>query len=229
LHKYLAVIPAREGSKRIPDKNLLSIGNRSLIQRAADSVRESEIYKNGEVRLVCCTNSARCRALAVSAEIELVEPPPWFGLGPRSLNETLDYIHGSAGEEIALLVLPTLPFRRGRIFDAVAGTLDRRPDVDVAMSMVETPVPIEWAFRQNGHGVYKQAEFPDGTPIETPDPTYYHDGQVYAIRTSALAQTKTVFGGGGVAGVPSRWPDNFDLDWPWQVEIAQIMAAGGNL
>ena len=224
MHKYLAVIPAREGSKRIPDKNLLSVGDRSMIQRSADSVRESEIYKNGEVRLVCTTDSDRAKALAVSAGIELVDPPWWFNTTDRSLNETLEYLYGSLGGEIAMLVTPTAPFRRGHIYDQVAEAFERRPDAQVAMSLVQTPYRIEWTLRKNGNGLFTYSEFPEGTPIEHPVATYTHDGQVWAIRTPELARAKTITQIPSLTGVMAVWPESLDLDWPPDLEMAQYIA-----
>ena len=224
LQKYLAVIPAREGSKRIPDKNLLSVGGRSLIQRAADSVRESEIYKNGEVRLVCCTNSAKCEALAVSAGLEVFPAPPWFATTDRSLNETLEHVSGHVGAEIAMLVLATAPFRRGPIFDQVAEALERRPDAKVAMSMIPALNTPEWTFQKNGSGLYNYRTFPDVPDVDNPDPTYQHDGQVWAIRVEELARAKTATQTTELAGVFGDWPDTLDLNWPWQLEMAEFIA-----
>ena len=42
----LCIIPARSGSKRIKNKNLLKLSNKTLVELAYQSAKESKIFKN---------------------------------------------------------------------------------------------------------------------------------------------------------------------------------------
>ena len=42
--KNLAIIPAREGSKRLPGKNTKTIGGKTLVQRAIEAAVESKCF-----------------------------------------------------------------------------------------------------------------------------------------------------------------------------------------
>tara|TARA_A100001011_G_C14191507_1_gene791545 strand:+ start:536 stop:1264 length:729 start_codon:yes stop_codon:yes gene_type:complete len=44
--KILCIIPARSGSKRIKNKNLLKLSNKTLVELAYQSAKESKIFKN---------------------------------------------------------------------------------------------------------------------------------------------------------------------------------------
>ena len=220
-HKYLVVVPAREGSKRIRDKNLLSVGSRTLILRAADSVRESKIFRNGEVRLVCCTNSDRCRDLAISADMEVVDAPEWFAVTDRPLNHTLRFLHQKIGGDIVMMALADSPFRRGKAFDDVARILGASASASIAMTLIRNGYPPEHSMRMNGQGVYTYAE---AEPPDPPEPSYRHDGQVWAIRADVLPQADDAFAINSSLGVEAVWPEWWNLNWPWEMEVAQWVA-----
>ena len=45
-HSVVALIPARSGSKRIPDKNIKTLGEHPLISYSIKAAKESSIFKN---------------------------------------------------------------------------------------------------------------------------------------------------------------------------------------
>ena len=44
IKKWVAIIPARSGSKRLPNKNLLKLGNESLVEIAVQKALETNIF-----------------------------------------------------------------------------------------------------------------------------------------------------------------------------------------
>ena len=111
--KKLALIPARGGSKGIPDKNLRMVGNRSLLDRAIESAVKSGIFSE-----VCVStdsleiaNQVRNHGLTVP----FLRPPEIsgdFSLGIEVIKHAIDFYRnlGVVFDTVTLLQ-PTSPFR----------------------------------------------------------------------------------------------------------------------
>lgn len=69
---FLAIVPARGGSKGVPRKNLRTVGGRSLLARAVESVRES----GAADAIVVSTDDAEIAAAAriAGAQVPFVRP-----------------------------------------------------------------------------------------------------------------------------------------------------------
>mgnify|MGYP001612048008 CR=1 FL=1 len=70
---FLCVIPARGGSKGLPDKNILPLAGKPLICRAIDTAKKSGIFD----RIIISTDSEKIAALVRKhgLEVEYMQPP----------------------------------------------------------------------------------------------------------------------------------------------------------
>jgi len=152
VHKYLAVIPARANSKRLPRKNLLSVGGRTLIGRAADSFRESEICKRGQLRLIFSTEDDELAEAARVEDLEVVMRPPIYAEDGPSVWQTVQYVYRTiqSTAEISILAHLTSPFRRAWHVDAVAQALEDNPTIRHATTVSLNPFRLEWMHRKRG-------------------------------------------------------------------------------
>ena len=73
--RVLAVIPARGGSKGIPNKNILPIGGRPLLGRTIRAVRSCPLVSD----ILVTTDSPAIAELARQYGAEVVERPPASG------------------------------------------------------------------------------------------------------------------------------------------------------
>ena len=138
--KVLGVIPARGGSKGIPDKNLALVGGRPLLAYTADAVKESKLL----TRTIVSTDDARIAdcARSMGLEVPFMRPSSLAGDEAPMLPvlqhavETLeaDGFHA----DIIVLLQPTSPLRRGEHIDAAVKWLERAGG-DSVVSVVEVP------------------------------------------------------------------------------------------
>lgn len=111
MRKFLALIPARAGSSRVPNKNIRPLAGHPLIAYTIAAARESGVFQ----RIIVSTDSSVIRdiALLYGAEAPFLRPKElatgisidieWIKHALSRLNETFDYFS---------ILRPTSPFRQ---------------------------------------------------------------------------------------------------------------------
>ena len=62
-NKPICIIPARSGSKRIKNKNILKINNKTLIEHTIKIAKKSKLFK----KIIVTTNSKKIAKISISA------------------------------------------------------------------------------------------------------------------------------------------------------------------
>ena len=77
MYKSVALIPARSGSKRVKNKNILRINNHPLLAYAITNALKSKIFD----RVICVTDSPRYSKIAkkYGAEVPRLRPEKYSG------------------------------------------------------------------------------------------------------------------------------------------------------
>ena len=185
--KRLAIIPARGGSKRIPNKNIRHFCGRPMISHVLGTARDSGLFST----------------IHVSTESESVrEVAAQFGFSP-------DFPRPAELADDYTPIMPVLRYaaeeyaRRGQHFDeiwllmACAPLIDERDLQEAAilfrqsgaaqplLAVSEYPAPIEWAFGRGANGTL--------TPVQP---------GMFAVRSQELE--KRYFDAGSFAAFPAR-------------------------
>src|SRR5690242_8069665 len=136
----LGVIPARGGSKGIPDKNLAPLCGRPLLAYTADAVKASRRI----TRAIVSTDDQRIAECARSLGLDVPFMRPASLSGDDTpmlpvLQHALDAmgVNGFAADAIVLLQ-PTSPLRRAEHIDAAIDSLERT-GADSVVSVVDVP------------------------------------------------------------------------------------------
>ena len=67
----LGVVPARGNSQRLPRKNSMSVGGRTLIQRTADAINESLAFSSNSAQTIVSTEGVPRKSQLDKNEIKL--------------------------------------------------------------------------------------------------------------------------------------------------------------
>jgi CMP-N-acetylneuraminic acid synthetase len=136
--KILALIPARAGSKRIPNKNILLIGGKPLICHTIDAALESK-YIN---RVVVSTNSHKIAQIAkeAGAEIPFLRPDDISKSNSTEMDfflHALNWMEDNEGykPELIVLLYPTSPLRKSKTIDAAIEKMIEHPEADSLRSL----------------------------------------------------------------------------------------------
>lgn len=152
----LAIIPARSGSKRVPNKNIKMLGNIPLIAHTIRAALESQYLD----RIVVSTDSEEIAqvALEFGADVPFIRPSelaedqtpdqPVLRHALQYLKEKDDY-----RPDIILNLRPTTPFKTAHTIDNVILKIED-PDTDIVrtMSLVEGVHHPYWMYKLKGDG-----------------------------------------------------------------------------
>jgi CMP-N,N'-diacetyllegionaminic acid synthase len=210
---FMAVIPARGGSKRAPRKNIRLLGERPLLAYTIAAAREAGL---GDATLVS-TEDAEIAAVAKRWGARVLARPDALATDAASTEGVLLHALDEAAKQgwhpkWILTLPPTSPFRRPatiRFFmDHAAGS-----DIDCLFSLTETRASL---WRSGADGRIARL-FPDA-PRRQQDraPLYEENSAIYVTAVPAFRATGSVLGTSqqGVAIDPIEGFDiNSELDF----------------
>jgi pseudaminic acid cytidylyltransferase len=191
--RRLAVVPARGGSKRIPNKNVRAFCGRPMIGHILETARESGLFDVIHVS----TESA-----AIKREVE-------------KLGFVVDFMRPDELADDHTPIMPVLKFvadtyaARQQLFDEVwllmacspfveasdlRGAADRLRDIGArhpVMAVARYPVPVEWAYRLEPDGRLTPTQ-PGMFAVRSQDiePKYFDTGTFIAFPTSVVRSSQ---------------------------------------
>ena len=232
----VALIPARAGSKRVPDKNIRRLADHPLIAYSIAAALQSKIFK----AVIVSTDSDRYADIArhYGAEVPFLRPAKIAGDTSPDIDwvaYTLDRLRKDGQEFDCFSILrPTSPFR-------LPGTIQRAWDEFLAQEGVDSLRAVEkcqqhpgkmWIVRGN-----RMMPLLSMGPAEQP----WHSSQypslpeVYVQNASLeIAKTRVVFKGKTIAGnvlMPfftknyEGFDVNSDYDWNLAENLVKIAQA----
>ena len=219
----LAVIPARGGSKGIPNKNLALLCGRPLLAYTADAAKESTRL----TRAIVSTDDERIAACARSLGLDVPFMRPASLAGDDVpmlpvLQHAVDALQSDGFQaDIVVLLQPTSPLRRGEHIDAAVDWLQRTRG-DSVVSVVEVPHQFNpmWVMRIDDGLLKPFLEGPTVTRRQDKPRVYARNGPaVLAVHARVLKE-------GSLYGNES-WPlgmspeDSLDIDTPWDLKLAE--------
>lgn len=192
----LAVIPARGGSKRIPQKNIKSFLDKPIIAYSIETAKNSRLFD----RIVVSTDDPEIKAIALEygAEVPFIRPEALANDTAGTLPVIAHAIQFFAEQhhvfDYVCCLYATAPLLS--VEDLCAGwtVLKQNPDVLYTFSAAEFDYPIWRSFALDAQG-RAQMFFPEFYASRSQDlPKAYHDaGQFYLGRPQAFLQELTVF------------------------------------
>lgn len=212
----LAIIPARSGSKSIPDKNVLSFRGRPLL---VHSVEQALAARNVD-RVIVSTDSPRYReiALKAGAEAPFLRPGEIAGdlaTDLETFRHALDWLAEKEGYRPAVCVhlRPTYPTRTAADIEAAVDLLLQDPAADSVRSVTLAPhTPYKmWRLEANGLlASLLSSDIPEAynQPRQALPPVYLQNAAVDVVRASVIL-------GGSMTGARIRayvMADFHDID-----------------
>lgn len=146
--KIIAIIPARSGSKGLPDKNIKIVCGRPLIDYTIKAAIDSECFET----IMVSTDSKRYAEIAMEcgADVPFMRSNTTSGDAAGSwdvVREILKNYEEKMGiiYDYVALLQPTSPLRSAKDIKAAVRMLDME-HVNSVVSVTETEHPIQWCF-----------------------------------------------------------------------------------
>ncbi len=136
--KILAFIPARSGSKRIPDKNIKLLDGKPLIAYTIEAAKTSKQIN----RIVVSTDSKDIAAVSrqYGAEVPFMRPEDISQSDSTEMQffeHALSWFadHENYEPDLIVLLYPTSPFRRSNSIDSAIEEMLKHPEADSLRSV----------------------------------------------------------------------------------------------
>lgn len=223
MQEILAIIPARGGSKGLPNKNLLMMGGVPLITWTINAALESALI----TRVVVSTDSDKIAKAAIRAEAEPIQRPNEIsGDGASSesaLIHTLDSLRDAEHYEPDLVVFLqcTSPFRADGILDEAITELNEK-GADSLLSVTEHTARM---FELDDNGFAKPINHKVNVRPRRQEltPCYRENGSFYIFKPEILLGQDCRLGG-KILGFDTEFLTSIEIDTEQEFFIADALA-----
>lgn len=224
LKQWIAVVPARSGSKGIKDKNCQSIKNRTLIQWAVDSALHLGFLSEQIFVASDCKSYQSCFSRASFLLRNKNDSGDGDGLDRLLINILPEILKRSPSSKNLLLLLPTQPFRNNETVRAAIDEfgkvgakalisvkqIDRTENTIFSRSEDNTqlfPLSGRWVRSEQRQCI---------DPLFTPCGCFY----LYSISDFLVNKSLMIE---GMISVQTSFPENLDIDSPHDLEVARCI------
>jgi len=222
--RILALIPARGGSKRLPDKNVRKLGNKPLINWTIDSAMSIPELS----AIVVSTDDPKIAEIAHSAGATV----PWLrpiefatdeALSVDVAIHALDWFEAENGSVDGILLLqPTSPFRTKETIQTAISLFKKYDDSSI----------IGVSPAKNYH-LYKLEKYSEllvphkkyrflSKKSQNTSQIYAVNGSIYLISPKEIRLKKSLIGSCLIPVITDSPIEALDIDTEWDFKIAEI-------
>ena len=227
--KVLAVIPARAGSKRLPNKNILMLNEKPLLAWSIEAGLKSKYVD----RVIVSTDEIGISEIAKDwgAEVPFLRPPELSNDTATTVDTILHAINQTEKEnekfDYILLLQPTSPLRTSaHIDDSIELLIERSADSVIGVTKVSHP--IEWTntLPENlsmDNFISRDAYF---TRSQDFTQRYQINGAIYFIKKSKLIESgRMISDDQSIAYIMDRH-SSIDIDDEFDFLLAETVFKG---
>jgi len=220
ISKILGIIPARSGSKGVPDKNIRLLGSKPLIFHTIDVAKTSTYVDD----LVVTTDSKKYASILNKEEITVLMRPAELAQDNTPMMPVIhDVINRQRNEyKYILLLQPTTPFRTvGDIDGAIKLLINSNADSVISVYKVEDTHPSRMYTIEKGKLVSFYDE-PSNMLRQSLPVVYHRNGAIYACRTDFIMK-KNIFVSSNT--LPYEMPRNrsVNIDDEFDFKLAEYL------
>ena len=234
----LILIPARSGSKSIPNKNTILLSGEPLLSWTAKVAIDSDLSKN----IVLSTDSDKIAQLGKELGLKVPFIRPKDLAQDRTLQ--LDVIKHAVALlsenfnmkfDSIMLLQPTSPFRsRESIVKSYDYFCKYNADTLITISDVSKFAPstkylaekslLPDLFQLELLSEEKQKQ-KQGTLRQDFEQIWWRNGSIYIFNTATLINSNSLYGG-KIIGMPTNSVESINIDTPEDLALAKIIALG---
>jgi CMP-N,N'-diacetyllegionaminic acid synthase len=229
--KILAFIPARGGSKRVPQKNLKLLNGKPLIAYTIEAAKNARHIN----RIVVSTDSEEIAAVAgnYGAEVPFLRPEEISRSDSTEMQffeHALDWFAGHEHYEPDLIVLlyPTAPFRKAESIDNAIEEMLKHPEADSLRSVKlcsEHPYKM-WVIEDDYLKPFVKGIDPNVHTLsyQLLPTVYIQNANIYITKPSTIRNRKSPTGDIIIPFVMDEM-ESVDINTPVDFEFAENLMA----
>lgn len=188
---FLAIIPARGGSKRLPRKNVLNLAGKPVISWSIEAALQSKYID----KVIVTSDDDEILAIAKEGgAIPLKRPDVLASDTATTFDATKHVVDNYEGFDYVVLLQPTSPLRTEKHIDGAIELLVRK-SADAVISLCEMEHSPLWSNTLPKNGSMEHFISPAIVNRRSQDLELHYrlNGAVYIAKTSCLLQEKAFF------------------------------------
>ncbi len=230
--KILAIIPARKGSKRLVNKNILKLNKKPLFQWTLDVALKARIFN----QIYLSTDSKKIMNLVKNKDCVCPKLRKTKLSGDKITLvdvclDVLNYIQKKYDTPDAIVLLqPTSPFRS---IDIIYESLNKFFSIsnkarNSVVSVEKVKKPPMWCFKKkNGYLIPYLKNNGINLQSQSLEPTFAPTGSIYIVTPNNLKDNKSFFTKKTLYVEPNNKFENLDIDEKFDVELAKSILKNG--
>ncbi|WP_297443255.1 acylneuraminate cytidylyltransferase family protein [Sulfurimonas sp.] len=224
LHKktFLAVIPARGGSKRLPRKNVLDLAGKPLISWSIEAAKKSKYIDE----VIVSSDDDEILGIAHSLDVTALKRPAILSTDTATTLEVIQHLIKNFEKQYTHLILlqPTSPLRESEDIDKAIELLDKK-NADAVVSVCEMEHSPLWSNtlpKDNSMTTFLNKEILNKRSQDLE--TYYRlNGAIYVINIQKLLEKKSFFLEKNIYAYVMDQKKSIDIDTKLDFDIAGYM------
>mgnify|MGYP001585776360 CR=1 FL=1 len=221
--KLLAIIPARQGSKRLPNKNIIKLAGRPLLYYVITALKKSRI----PTKILVSSDSDEILKVAKKYGVSISKRPKYLATDKALSTDVVRYEIKKLKNEhfdYVMLCQPTSPLLSPRTIRlAFKKMIAKRYDCLFSITKVKM------------HPRYYRTVRPNGTlsqflnlKTKSNQSFYQHNGAIYLYRTDFLLRSKSwfPFSKRNSGYIEMSWAESIDIDTLDDLTLAETIIRG---
>jgi CMP-N-acetylneuraminic acid synthetase len=191
MNKFLAIIPARGGSKRLPNKNILKLNNKPLIAWSIEAAKDSKYIDT----VVVSSDSNKILNIAKQLNVDTLKRPDYLASDTATTIDTVKHtIKFYPDYEYIVLLQPTSPLRNAKHIDEAIELLISK-NADAIISVCESEHSPLWMNTLDKTLSMKNFLNKELINKRSQDLKKYYrlNGAIYICKTKKLLEQNTFF------------------------------------
>lgn len=208
MNKILAFIPARGGSKGIPDKNIKLFNNKPLIEWTINSALKSKLVD----KVIVSSDSKKILSLSRKLGANVVLRPRNISGDSASVESAIKHYIQNTNETFNVIVLmsPTSPIRKIKDVDNAIKEFKQKK-LDSCFSASKLSDFLIWKINRKTKKFKSiNYDFKNRSSRQKREPNYVENGSIYVFKTSLLKHNNRI--GGKVGMYLMNFWQSFELD-----------------
>lgn len=213
-NKTIAIIPARGGSKRFPNKNTLLLGNIPLLVHSINFAKENNIAK-----IVVSTDDATIKEIALKYGAEVIDRPQHLAGDDATTVSALKHVLESLNEnfENVVLLQPTNPLRPKKLLKEAFKKF-KEGNYESLMTVTRN----EQKFGKIVHDKFVPFNYKMGQRSQDLEPLYFENGLLYITKASLILEDK-ILGENNFPFIVNHPFAHVDIDTKEDFEYAEYL------
>lgn len=218
---FLAIIPARGGSKRLPRKNVLKLAGKPLIAWSIEAGLQSQYVKD----VVVTSDDSEILSIASNYNVQLIQRPEELATDHATTFDAIKHaIDNSNPYDYIVLLQPTSPLRTHQHIDEAIELLVSK-NADAIVSVCEMDHSPLWSntLPQDGNMIHFLRDEIKNKRSQDLEKFYRLNGAIYICKTEKLLEQRSFFLDHNIYAFIMDRKSSVDIDEEIDFSFAEIL------